>query len=255
MVICAVRAVGMPFARIVTPTEPLPVPEDWLRPTHGALLEAAHAQLAPFTVMPICPAALPWPYGVPNADVFRLTEHGSAACVTWKLWPPITIVPTRGEVSGFGAAVYSTVPPPVPEPPEVIAIHAGVDVVSYAQPSGVLTFSEPGPPSAGADAEYGLSDRLQPVPGCWTVSVCPAIVAVNVRDGAPVFGRIVTCTRVSVAAPDDGVASRPLAVHPHVLEVLDALIRTVAVPPAAGAVIWLGVIAKPHPLVPNCVIT
>src|SRR5688572_21926059 len=115
---------------MVTPTDPLPVPESWLSPTHGALLDAAHAQFAPLTVRPISPVAPPGPYGVPRAEVFRLTEHGSAACVTWWLCPPITTVPTRGEVSGFGATEYSSAPPPDPEPPDVIAIHAGLDVVS-----------------------------------------------------------------------------------------------------------------------------
>jgi hypothetical protein len=50
-------------------------------------------------------------------------EHEAAGCVTVNVRPAIVRVPLRCAVPVFAAAVKRTVPPPVPDWPDVTVIH------------------------------------------------------------------------------------------------------------------------------------
>jgi hypothetical protein len=67
-----------------------------------------------------------------------------------KVWPPIVIVPVRGDVSGLAATLKLTVPLPDPLVPLVIVIQLAEFVTLQLQPLAEVTENEPVPPPNGA---------------------------------------------------------------------------------------------------------
>lgn len=53
--------------------------------------------------------------------------------------PAMVIVPERATFVLFGANVYSTVPLPVPDAPEVMVIHGTLLVAVHAHPAPAVT--------------------------------------------------------------------------------------------------------------------
>ena len=113
------------FELAVTPTVPLPVPEDGASVAQVAPLDAVQEQLLPLVVTAIRPVPPADPYGLPEPDASRLTLQDKGCSVIWKGCPPIEMVPERRTVVELGAVEYTSVPGPVPEPPEVIEIQLG----------------------------------------------------------------------------------------------------------------------------------
>ena len=82
-----------------------PVPEPVVPPVrviHAALAVAVHEQLAPVVTLtePVPPVAGTDPDVEPSVKL-----HGAAACVIVNVWPPIMIVPVRGDEAVFAATV------------------------------------------------------------------------------------------------------------------------------------------------------
>ena len=113
--------------------------------------------------------------------------HGTPACVTVKVLPPIVSVPFRAVVAALAATVYETEPLPLPVAPAVMVIHVALLEAVHAQPAAAVTVTEPVPAAdvTVADAEEIVGTHG--APACVTVNVLPAIVSVPVRDMEPVF--------------------------------------------------------------------
>ena len=78
------------------------------------------------------------------------------------------------------AAVYCTVPLPLPLAPEPIVIQGALLVAVHAQPAAVVTATLPVPPPAATVAAPGAIENAQPL--SWlTVTVWPATVSVPER--------------------------------------------------------------------------
>jgi hypothetical protein len=88
----------------------------------------------------------------------------------------------------------------VPVEPESIVIHAALLAAVHAQPAGEVTLTVPFVRVSGAETLVGEIVVVHETP-CWvTVTVCPAIVSVPVRDALPVFAAIDNVT-VPLPAP------------------------------------------------------
>jgi hypothetical protein len=146
------------------------------------------------------------------------------------------------------------VPGPTPDPPEVTVIQLGPSTVSYPQPAGVATSTDPADAPAATEALYGLRPTVQSTPDWLTVNARPAIVALSTREPGVGFGGTVTVIEplpVPAAGDNPRGGTDPLdAVHPQAP--LEAVMTTVAEPPAAVADKLAGLMAKEH-AVPNCV--
>ena len=101
--------------------------------------------------------------------------------------PAIVSVAVRDSVPVFAAALYATVPDPVPVAPLVIVAQLDPLEDVQLQLDEVVTVTVPVPPVAGNDALAGEMVTVQGPPGCVTVNVRPAIVIVPVRDVVSVF--------------------------------------------------------------------
>jgi hypothetical protein len=117
-----------------------------------------------------------------------------------------------------------TVPLPEPLAPLVIVNHDALLVAVQLHPVGAVTVIEAVPPAAAMVRAVLDSVYVHATPACVTVTVCPAIVRVALRDEVAVFAVAVT---VTVPLPD------PLAPLVSVSQL--ALLVAVQVQPA-GAV-------------------
>src|SRR5262245_53034794 len=91
------RLAGDPlFDPMPTTIVPFPVPNGGLTLAHVSALEAVHEQFEPFIVMPIVPAPLAGPYGLPRAVVSSVALHASGSSLMRNACPPITSDPDRG---------------------------------------------------------------------------------------------------------------------------------------------------------------
>ena len=72
---------------------------------------------------------------------------------------PTAIVPARGGLpTAFGATVKVTLPFPAPFGAPVIAIHGALGCAVHAQAAPVVTEKLDGPPAAGNDWTFPLSE-------------------------------------------------------------------------------------------------
>ena len=101
--------------------------------------------------------------------------------------PAIVSVADRGRVPVLAAALYATVPEPVPLAPLVMVTQVDPVEAVQLQFDNVVTVTVPVPPVADSVALVGAIVNVHVVAGCVTVNVCPAIVIVPVRDVVPVF--------------------------------------------------------------------
>ena len=198
MVAVPVRLVPAVLAATLRPTVPLPVPEPpEVTAIHAALLVAVRAQ----PLVPLTDTAT----GPPDAATLWLdgdkenVPHATADWATVKVCPPMVTVPVRLVPAVLAATLRPTVPLPVPEAPEVTAIHAALLVAVRAQPLVPLTDTATGPPDA---ATFWLDGDSENAPhaaaACATVKVCPPMVAEPVR---PVPAVLAATLRPTVPVP------------------------------------------------------
>ena len=134
---------------------------------------------------------------------------------------PIVSVAVRAGGVVDAAAVIVTVPLPDPLAPLVMVNHGALLVAVQLQPAGAVTAIEAEPPAAGIIRSVGDNVYVHGAPPCVTVTVCPAMVSVALRNAAEVFAVAATFT---VPLPD------PLA--PLVIVNHAALLVAVHVQPA-----------------------
>lgn len=114
--------------------------------------------------------------------------QAALASVMVKERPAIVIVAVRESVPVFAAALYPTVPDPVPLAPLVMVTH--VDPLEAVQLQFDVVVTVTVPVVAADDVrvvDVGAIVNVQGAAGCVTVNVCPAIVIVPVRDVVPVL--------------------------------------------------------------------
>src|SRR5439155_7422077 len=184
--------------------------------------------------LPVAPSA-----GTAALVAESVYVHAPApACVTVTGCPAIVSVPVRDAEPVFAAIELLTVPFPVPLAPAVIVIHAALLAAVHVQvvPDAVM-LTLPVAPSAGTAALVAESVYVHaPAPACVTVTVCPAIVSVPVRDAEPVFAAIelLTVPFPVPLAPAVIVIHAALLVAVHVQLVPDAVMLTLPVAPSAA---------------------
>lgn len=145
---------------------------------HPALATAVHAHDAfVFTLNDAPPPAA----GIACELVGEREYEHPLACTTVYVCPAIVAVPRRS-ASGFAATVICTVPFPDPLPPEEIPSQGALLTAVHAQPDGLVTSTDTGPPPL---ATFWLGGAMEYVhPALWvTVNVCPPAVSVPVRCG------------------------------------------------------------------------
>jgi len=144
----------------------------------------------------------------------------------------------------FAAMLRFTVPLPVPLAPLVMAIHGALLVAVQPQPAAVVTLTLVRPPPEGALKLVGPIVYVQ-VP--WlTVKVCPAMVAVPLREPPGLAGML----RFTVPLP---VPLPPLVmvIHGALLVAVQAqpvpvVTLTLVRPPPEGALKLVGLIVYVH---------
>lgn len=85
--------------------------------------------------------------------------------------PAIVSVAFRAIVPVLAAAVYATVPEPVPLAPLVIVAHVAALVAVQLHPADVVTVTVPLPPLAGSDWLVGEMLNVHVVAACVSVNV------------------------------------------------------------------------------------
>jgi hypothetical protein len=204
---------GPVFAATLNCTVPSPLPvAPAVTVIHAALLDAVHAHPAAVRTVTV-PVLVPLPTDCEERSIVKLHP---AVWVTVNRCPSTRSVPVRDGPS-HALTLKATVPGPVPDCPEISAIHGTSLCADHVQPSAVLTAIVPEPPLAPTDCAVGRIEVLHPTP-CRTVTVFPATVNTPVRDG-PVVDRAsnTTCPVPVPCAPSTidshGVSLR--AVHAH----------------------------------------
>src|SRR5207237_214133 len=132
------------------------------------------------------------------------------------------------------AAVIVAVPGPVLLAPAVTVIHESLVDAVHVQPAATVTLMVRVPPLASTLILSGETLKLQPG-DCVTVTVCPAIVTVLVRDGPFVAATV----KVTVPAPlplvAEDVAMLESLLAAVQVQTAAALTFTERVPPLASA--------------------
>ena len=121
------------------------------------------------------------------SDGVTVNAQVALGSVMVKDCPAIVSVAVRESVPVFAAALYPTVPDPVPLAPLVIVTHVAPPDAVQLQFDDVVTVTVPVPPLAGNVVLVGEIVNVHGAAGCVTVNVCPAIVIVPVRDVVAVF--------------------------------------------------------------------
>jgi hypothetical protein len=209
-----VRALMLEFAAIVNVTDPLPLPDAGLTVIHDTLLVAVHPQPAG-VVTPTEAVLAPSPTDSVIGEIANV--QATPACVTVTVCPATLTVPVRELVLEFAAIVSVTDPFPLPDA-GLTVIHAALLDAVQAQPAGAVTLTLDVPAPAATDSVVGDAENVQATPACVTVTVCPATVAVPVRELVLEFAAIVSVTD-PLPLPDVGLtvihAALLEAVHPQ----------------------------------------
>src|SRR6476620_11257132 len=159
MVMVPERATPVLAAAVtLTVPSPLPFAPDAMV-SQSVALEAVHAQPAPAVTLTFDDP--------PAAGIVRLAganpNEQPLPWVTVKVWPAIMSAAERGPPV-VAAALYATVPLPLPLAPEVIVSHAALLVAVQAHPAALVTGTLPVPPPAGTLAVVAASENAQPLP-------------------------------------------------------------------------------------------
>ena len=134
------------------------------------------------TRLGVVTAIVPLPPAGASAMVRGLTVNvqAAAASVTVNVLPAIVSVADLADVAVLAAAVYPTLPLPLPLAPLVIVTHDAPLVAVQVHPAVVVTVTVPVPPAAGSDWLAG-EIVYEHAAACVTVNVLPATVSVPVR--------------------------------------------------------------------------
>lgn len=147
----AVRDVVPVFAAIVKAVEPDPGPEPvsviQLAPS---VADHAHPACVVTAIVPVPPAES-------SVMVRGLTVnvHAAAASSTVNVLPAIVRVAVLADVAVLAAAVYDTLPLPLPLAPLPIVTHEAPLVAVQPHPAAAVTVTEPVPPAAVCDRLVG----------------------------------------------------------------------------------------------------
>jgi hypothetical protein len=157
---------------------------------HESPADAVHGHDESDAVSDTLPLTPPAGASTVDGDTENAQVTAAAAWETVTLWPAITSVPVRGEVSELATAEYWTVPLPLPLAPEGIVSHPASLAAVHAQPSPADTLIEPLPPPAPTDSLVLESVNVHggAAAPCVTVKVSPAIVRVALRSFVLVLG-------------------------------------------------------------------
>lgn len=145
------------------------------------------------------------------------------------------MLPVRGDVSGFGATLKATVPPPSPLPPAVIVIQSTALWAVHSHPAPAVTLVVPVPPPAATYWPTGAIAYVHDPPAWVTTKTCPPTEIVPVREDPPVFGATLNAT---VPGPEP-LAAPAIVIHAVLLDAVHAqpapvVIETVPLPPVTG---------------------
>jgi hypothetical protein len=226
----------------VTVPEPVPEPPP-VTVIHPALLVEVHEQPAAAVT---ATDAVPALSESRSALVESVYPHDAPAWVTVTTWPATVSVPVRGLVDGLAVTEKPTAPEPLVVLPLVTVIHAVLLAAVHVHPDEAVTATDP-PPAVDATAIAPVASvKVQDVPACVTLTVCPAIEIASVRGLVSVLAAAVTVT-VRLPVPVVGVTDNheePAADHVHV----EAELATVkiALPPEAGKFQLVGVTVIVH---------
>jgi hypothetical protein len=224
----AERSASVVFALIPKAAAPFPGP-DPVSVIQGAPLDEDHAH-------PDCVATEiePLPLVAAWLMVRGVTVNvQAAASVTVNVLPAIVSVADLDDVVVLAAAVYATLPLPLPLAPLVIVTHEA-PVAVHGHPLAAVTATVPLPPAAVSDWLAGEM-VYEHAPACVTVKVLPATVSVPVRDVVAVFAATLNPT-APFPIPD---APEVTAIHVLLLtavHVHDPPVVMVLVPVPAAAV-------------------
>ena len=242
----AVRAVSAVFAAIAKAVAPVPGP-DPVSVIQEAPLDEDHAH-------PDCVVTAIEPLPLADAWVmvrgFTVNVQAAAASVTVKVLPAIVSVADLDDVVVLAAAVYPTLPLPLPLAPLVIVTHEA-PVAVQVHPLVVVTATVPLPPVAVSDRLAGEMVYVQAAAASVTVKVLPAIVSVADLDDVVVLAAAVYPTLplpLPLAPLVIVTHEAPVAVQVHPLVVVTA---TVPLPPAAVSDRLAGEMVYAH--APACV--
>jgi len=168
-------------------TLPFPVPvAPFVTVSHGALAVAVHAQDGADAVTVIEPESPCFLASCEFGEIVMLHAGGGggADCVIVKVFPAATMAADRVAVVVLAVTVNATVPLPVPDAPEVTAIHAApVDDVHAQELAEAVTPNEPDPPGLLRFCETGEMANVHAggAAACEIVNVWPATASVVVR--------------------------------------------------------------------------
>jgi hypothetical protein len=139
------------------------------------------------------------------------------------------------------AMVYDSDPGPVRVPPGTV-IHEGSPDVVHEHPAPVATLSVPVRPAEVAEIVPGVTANVQVVvvPGCVTVKVEPAIVAVPTRCVVVVFGATFTVALPFPVLPPAAIVSQLALLVAVQAQLLPVATATTVASPAAGDVRVVG---------------
>ena len=113
----------------------------------------------------------------------------------------MVIVPVRTVAAALAAIVYDTAPAPVPVAPELIVIQPTLLTAVHGHAAGEPTFTVPLVTPSGTEMLDGDRLVVHAAPSWVTVTVCPAMVIVPVREPPPGLPAIESDT-LPVPLPD-----------------------------------------------------
>jgi hypothetical protein len=219
---------GPGFDATMNATAPPPFP---LAPLviviHGALLTAVHVHPARTATV-----ALPL---APSTGTFWLSGltpkvHGAPAWATATVVPATVIDPLRASPS-FTAICSATVPFPLPEDPDAMAIHGVLLAAVHAQPVRAVTVALAAPPPEGTLRLGGATPKVQGA-AAWAIATGNPATVIEPLRASPSFAAICNAT-VPLPFPDD----------PDVMEIQDTPLDAVHAQP--GRTVTVALAAPP----------
>ena len=239
-VIVPVRGCAGVVASTTTFSVALPCPLVGATESHAASLTAVHGASAADAVR-TTEASAP-PTGASSDSGDAVNALGAPCCMNVTTCPAIETVPLRDCTSACGATVTVTLVEPTPDC-GCTASHGVVeDAVHEASGSVLVSVTVTAPPVAGRSTLPGVAVNEGVAPACFTVTTCPPIVSVPVRENAD--AECGPAVMVMVASPTPLTRSRTSqdasANAVHGASEGETVTSTGAVPPAAGMVTAVG---------------
>ena len=129
----------------------LKVVEAGLRPAHTkSSLGPRTTALVSNRVFVLCAV-----HAEPRLPSARSKSSATGTLATVTVCPPTDTVATRAVVAALTAALYATVPFPLPLPPDVMVSQPALLLAAHAQPAGAVTLTDPDPPAVASVWLFG----------------------------------------------------------------------------------------------------